>query len=108
MHAQPVVQGDVEPSQGLLADDVLGDRCKQPHGGDDDDEPDGEVQAEVLPPGESGDQELPGPGITRLEPPLPIDYPCDDRRAMGDEPPRECGCRRDAREEEKNAKWRVS
>src|SRR5713101_8899627 len=63
----PVEEGHVELGERVVVDDVLRDPAKQPQPGDAYDEPDGEVEPQVLPARKPCGDERPGARIPHLE-----------------------------------------
>src|SRR2546426_2031315 len=64
---QPVEERHVELGERVVVDDVFRDPAKQPQPRDADDEPDGEVEPQVLPARKSCGHERPGARIAQLD-----------------------------------------
>src|SRR5438093_12854809 len=67
MRTHPVEECHVELGERVVVDNVFRDSAKQLQAGNADDEPDGEVEPQVLPARKPGDHERPGARIPRLE-----------------------------------------
>src|SRR3989442_11916101 len=85
---QPVEEGHVELGERVVVEDVFRDPAKQPQPRDADDEPDGEVEPQVLPARKPCGHERPGlriPHFELLEPRCGEDTLPDELGAL-DEP----------------------